>query len=207
MEKETFINYPYSQYGEMLPYERYKLYTWIISNNIKNILEVGSGSGASTFYMASALKDAKNGGIVYTCDPGRRPPQELLNTFDNIQYFECDSNSLISKIISENIEIDYIFFDGPEEPELAMKDILRLEPHIKDGCFFTMHDWENVKRNYDGGCSIKSAQIKPYMETSEKWEEIEVLSGIRPNSDYYVFHDRNTDSVGLPLYKYHKPQI
>ena len=42
------------------------------------------------------------------------------------------------------------------------------------------------------------------MENSEKWEEVEILSGLKVNSDYHVYDDRNADSVGLSLYKYKK---
>lgn len=201
MQKEFFLNYPYSEYGEMLPYERYKLYNWIKKFNVKNILEIGSGSGASTYYMVNALQ---NDGKIFTCDPGRRLPEELLNDFKNIEYYENTSSFLIEKIMNERIDIDYVFFDGPEIPDLALQDILKLENYLKDGCLFSMHDWETTQRNYDKGYSIKCSKIRPYMENSEKWEEVEILSGLKVNSDYHVYDDRNADSVGLSLYKYKK---
>ena len=197
MNKDFFVNYNYSEFGEMLPYERYKLFNWVKEFNIKNILEIGSGSGASTYYMANA-----SNGKVYTCDPGRRLPEKLLKDFKNIEYFESPSEYLIDKIINEEIEIDYVFFDGPEIPELAISDILKLEKYLKDGCLFSMHDWETTKRNYDNGISVKCSKIRPYMESSEKWQEVEILSGLRVNSDFYVFENVNADSVGLSLYRY-----
>jgi len=84
-----------------------------------------------------------------------------------------------------------LFFDGPEDPDIAMEDIKILENYIQPECYFSMHDWELEKRKYDNGISTKAKKIRPYMENSSLWKPIEVLEGIESDQ-----------SVGLCLYKF-----
>lgn len=187
--------------GEMLPYERFKIFNWIKEYKPKNILEIGCGTcGGSTKFMSDALNDI-NGGNIYCCDPSRGPSETFLSRHENVKYFKETSDFLIDKIINENIEIDFAFFDGPENPDIAMNDIKKLEPYIKNGTYFSMHDWHFGARNYDGASSSKSDKIKPYIENSEPWEEIEVLLANKKNNKTGL---EEVDSVGLCLYKYKK---
>lgn len=178
---------------EMLPYERYKLYTWV-SEIIKpnNVLDVGCGIGGASYYISEGMKKCKSQGKVYSCDPGRGPSEEFLVRQPNVEYRAVYSNDLIADLIKNNIKIDYIFFDGPEDPDVAMRDIIALENYIKPGCYFSMHDWETVPRKYDGQTSIKSLKIRQYMESNSLvWKPIEILEGIQ-----------SSDSVGLCLYEF-----
>jgi hypothetical protein len=81
-----------------------------------------------------------------------------------------------------------------------MDDIKVLEKYIEDGCLFSMHDWEYTQRKMDNGISTKSLYIRPYMEQSNKWSKIEVLSGMEKNCE----GSEEIDSVGLCLYRYVK---
>ena len=203
LTKSDFITFKYSDCGEMLPYERYKLYNWVKDFKFKSVLEIGTGSGASTYFIAQALKE--NGeGTIMTCDPERVPPNDLLNDYDNIRFFKVTSDVLIDKIIEKNKKLDYIFFDGPEIPNLALDDLAKLEDYIEIGCYFSMHDWEYTQRPYDNGTSNKASMIRPYIENSDRWEKVEILSGLTVNSDYYIFEESNTDSVGFCLYRFVK---
>ena len=65
----------------------------------------------------------------------------------------------------------------------------------------SMHDLHFSSRNYDGASSSKSDKIKPYIENSEPWEEIEVLLANKKNNKTGL---EEVDSVGLCLYKYKK---
>lgn len=179
--------------SEMLPYERYKLYTWV-SEIVKptNILDTGCGIGGGTYYLSEGLKKCNPSGKVYSCDPGRGPSQEFFNNHPNVDYRPIYSHEMIEYLVNNKIEIDYLFFDGPEDPDVAMNDILLLEKYIKPGCYFTMHDWEISARKYDGGTSTKALKIREYFESSPSvWKPIEILEGIN-----------STDSVGLCLYKF-----
>lgn len=178
---------------EMLPYERYKLYTWV-SEVIKprNVIDVGCGIGGATYYISKGMQKCKSSGKVYSCDPGRGPSDQFLMEHLNVDYRPVYSNELIEKLISDNVKIDYIFFDGPEDPDVAMRDISILESYIEPGCYFSMHDWEIVPRKYDGQTSTKSLKIRKYIENNPSiWEPVEILDGVC-----------SYDSVGFCLYKF-----
>jgi hypothetical protein len=199
MNNINFCDAPYDG-AEMLPFERYSLYNWVV-NIIKpnNILEVGTGVGGSTYFLSKALEKINLNGKIYTCDPQRSPCDEFFKECNNVIFKNTYSSYLIKEIIDKDICVDYIFFDGPENENVAIEDIKILESHIKPGTYFSMHDWEIVQRGYDNGISIKAKKIRPYMEESQKWKLIEIFSGIKKNSNY---DNSPFDSVGLCLYYY-----
>lgn len=185
--------------AEMLPYERECLYEWIV--NIvkpKNILEIGTGVGGSTYFMAMALKNL-NFGKIYTCDPSRKPPDNLFSEFKNINFYPLTSSEMIKNIKQNKINIDFIFFDGPEDPSIAIQDMIELENYISPGCYFSMHDWEINQRGFDKAISSKALLVRPYIEESSKWKLIKLLSGLEKNSTINNF---KYDSVGLCLYQF-----
>lgn len=186
--------------GEMLPIERLRLYQWIMRYQPQTVLEVGTGVGGSTFYIGEAL--ARLGGQLYTCDPLRRPPEAFLERFRRtIQYEPLKSNELIAKMALEGKRPDFVFFDGPEIPSLALDDIRTLESLLADGCMFAMHDWEQAGGRNAKIVSIKAQRIRPYMEHSPLWQEVELLHGHRKN----VWWTKGRfDSVGLCLYRFQK---
>ena len=190
---------PYNPFaGEMLPLERIRLYQWLNQYRPQAVLEVGTGVGGSTFYISEALK--RNGGTLYTCDPLRRPPQKFLDRFaETLNYQPLKSNELIDLVENRKIHLDMIFFDGPEIPGLALEDIQRLERTIQPGCLFAMHDWEQPGGPNDRIVSIKAKLIRPYLEQSSAWKQIDSLSGHHKN----VWWTKGMyDSVGLCLYEF-----
>jgi hypothetical protein len=194
----NFNKDPYPN-AEMLPYERECLYDWVI--NIikpKNILETGTGIGGSTYFMGMALK-ALGYGKIYTCDPGRKPTDDFFAEFKNVNFYSINSLEMIKNIKQNKINIDFIFFDGPEDSAIAMQDILELEDYVSPGCYFSMHDWEITQRGFDNAISSKALLIRPYIEKSNKWKLIKQLSGLKKNS---MANDYAYDSVGLCLYQF-----
>lgn len=183
--------------GEMLAYERKKLYTWILKCAPKIVLETGTGSGGgSSRFIAEALKPS--GGDLYTCDPGNGPSAALLTKYPNIHYFKVRSTDFLRWVVHEEIVPQFVFFDGDEDPQLALDDIKIVESIVQPGAMFAMHDWETVPRLFDGGTSTKAARVRPYIEQSKSWQKVEVLSGLSKNADEYP----GPDSVGLCLYRF-----
>ena len=194
---DYFIN-SMVEHGELLALERYSLYHWIKKYRPKNILEIGTGTGGSTKYLYDALLE--NGfGSIYSCDPVRSPKQEFLESRPLLHFHRATSDILINYCIENNIDIDFIFFDGPEDPNIAIEDIKKLENYISPNTLFSMHDWHKGIRYYDSASSSKTDLIKPYMEQSNKWKAIEVLQANEKNS---IIFDDKYDSVGLCLYQY-----
>ena len=184
--------------AEMLPYERFKLFNWISTFKPRGILEVGTGGGGGTSYMAEAIRLTRFKCPIYTCDPNRKPSPRLFRNYPFIEFFRQKSDIMIQEIIDRNVQIDFIFFDGPEDSEVALRDIKTLETWIVSGTHFCMHDWEYKQRYFDGGISIKAKSIRPYMEKSKNWEKVEVLNGLKRSED------NRKESVGLCLYKFVK---
>lgn len=185
--------------GEMTPFERQTLYKWIVNSKPTTVIEIGTGTGGGgTFYIAKALmflntiNEKKR--TLYTCDPERSPSISFLKEFEGVVKYAKIKSTDMFKLIKD--DVDFIFFDGPEDPEVAYNDIKLLEEKIKPGTMFVMHDWEITKRGYDGGISTKALKIRPYIEKSENWTEVEILSGTVPDENG-IFN-----SVGLCLYKF-----
>ncbi len=106
---------------------------------------------------------------------------------------------MIQELTAEGVYPDFIFFDGPEIPELAVRDLEILERFIKPGTQFAMHDWHLGRRGYDGGESVKAAEVRPLIEASPRWTKLEVLEGDLKN----CAESRDEfDSVGLCLYEW-----
>jgi hypothetical protein len=166
-----------------------------------NILEVGCGNGGATWPMAEAINELGLGSKIFACDPSRKLSRSLLLRYPSVVFRPVRSDEMISHLIYNGIDIDFIFFDGPEDPSVALSDISLLEGHIKSGTHFSMHDWEFTTRGYDGTISTKAAYIRPYMEASNNWVEIDVLSGLQKNNN---LSEGDFDSVGLCLYRYEK---
>jgi hypothetical protein len=146
----------------MTDFERFKLCQWLNRRLPRIVFEVGTGVGGSTFYICKSLQ--AHGGKLYTCDPARRPPDRFLNEFAGVlDYRQLESTVMIGQLIGQGIRPDFIFFDGPEIPELALQDLNLLEQVIAPGTQFAMHDWHLGRRGYDGGQSIKAALVRPYL--------------------------------------------
>jgi predicted O-methyltransferase YrrM len=184
--------------GEMLPIERVRLYQWMMEFRPKCVLEVGTGVGGSTFYISQAL--STYGGTLHTCDPMRSPPEHFLKRFaGTLDYHAKRSDELIAWMKQQAVKPDFLFFDGPEIPDLALEDIHNLESWIEPGCLFAMHDWEQPGGRNRKIVSIKAQKIRPYMESTADWTRLASLQGHRKN----VWWTKGRfDSVGLCLYRY-----
>lgn len=173
-------------FGEMTVYEREKLYNYIVKYNPSTVLECGSGVGASTYVIVNALS---NNSSIYSCDPSRSPNF----TSEKLNFYSLPSNLLILYLIDNEISPDFIFFDGPEDPKVALDDFIVLDKFVNIGTIFSMHDWCLTTRKLDNGLSTKAALLKPYIQSSNNWELIEEAFG----EDYKV----GEESVGLCFYK------
>lgn len=174
----NFTECPYKG-AELLSLEREFLARWIVLCMPKSIIEVGTGKGGSTYYMAETIKEFGLTCRIYTCDPRRKPTNEFFERFPFVFFYKLKSDEFITTIIRNEVPVDFIFFDGPDNPFVALQDIQTLESHIAAGTHFAMHDWY-----YE-----KAQLIRPYISHSDRWREIEVLR-------------KSERSVGLCLYEF-----
>lgn len=193
---QSFINCPYP--GEMTPLERYTLYNQVITHKPSVVYELGSGEGASTYYIAEAMR--YNGfGILHTCDPVRGPTQKFLDSYEFVTYHNTTSQRMI-KGLNDGYSPppDFIFMDGPEDPQVALDDIELLNTIIHRYTMLGCHDWCTEKRLYDGAVSTKARLLKEYMNNNKNWHLVEELSGTEPNLGGPEL--LGPDSVGLAFY-------
>ena len=163
--------------GQLLPDERKFLYDAVVMAKPKLVLEVGTWcGGGSTLQIAEAL--LFNGfGRLITCEIDVDLYSEAFGIYNCEKWagvVECrnvDSSSLISELIAGGDIPDFLFFDGPEDPDLNLKDLLLLEGHLAVGSYFCAHDWDLGVR-VDGGVSVKSRLVRPYVEGSGGWDVV-----------------------------------
>jgi hypothetical protein len=190
--------------GQMLALERQKLFEWVYTSEPALVIETGGGSegGGSTFCIAEALRKLKEEGkckksIFCTCDVNNYASRNFYLSHPDykefMEFFTGTSENFISQLLAKNLVPDFIFFDGPEDPTINIRDFLELDCVVESGCKFAMHDWETVPRIFDGGLSIKAEKVRPYLENLETWTIEEQLSGLEgqwPN-------ENEPQSVGL----------
>ena len=167
--------------GQLLPQERSLLFDTVLKAQPKLVLEIGTWKGGgSTYQIASALFSTFSG-VLHTCEVDPEffaEAAEIYNTdkWRNIVFcHNIPSTQLINQLIANNTIPDFIFEDGPEDPALNIADLLLLEPHLKKGTIFAAHDWD-LDLRVDGGISIKSQLIRPYIENSPKWRIVEYIT-------------------------------
>lgn len=170
--------------GQLWPAERKYLHDLVLSVKPKTILEVGSGCGAgSTYAMASALRQTMSG-ILYGCEPDQTQithAKHLFAPWPFVQLRNNKSSEFIQWVLDCNRIPDLIFFDGPEEPQVAVTDLTMLEAKIKNGTHFLMHDW-------DPEASSKAHLLRPRLESHPAWQKIHCLT--------------SPESVGLCHYRF-----
>ena len=183
-------------FGQLYPAERALVRAMVLARRPRIALEVGTWKGGgSTFQIASALAEL-GAGELHTCEP-----DETLNTIASGQYADADfvhvhraySQTLIAQLISDGDVPDFLFFDGPDDPTIALNDLIALEPHLTPGTVFMMHDWDD----------IKASAVRPYLERSAQWQIVTALSSARvqrttvPHRELRLRLARRAKTVGI----------
>lgn len=161
--------------GQMWPKEREFLYSAVLARRPHLALEIGTWKGGgSTYQIASAMRQAQIGKL-YTCETDVELYNSAVDSYKDselrkhIEFNNIDSTTLIHKLLNSNMIPDFVFFDGPENPDLNLSDFILLEPHMRPGNLFCMHDWDTDLRP-DGFISVKAQKLRPYIENSNKWK-------------------------------------
>jgi predicted O-methyltransferase YrrM len=160
--------------GQLYPAERRLLFDTVVARRPNIVFEVGTWKGGgSTLAIASGLT-RNNAGYLHTCEPDSqlfeiarqlfaKHPTGMRVILNNVT-----SETAIRQLLNLKIVPDMLFFDGPELPDVAINDLMALEPVLCHGSLFAMHDWLNTD-------SKKCDLIKPYIESSKKWQIVELL--------------------------------
>lgn len=157
--------------GQLTVKEREFLHQAVLDYKPELVFEVGTWKGGgSTSQIVKALE--KNGkGILVTCETDKEFYEEALGLYKDNQFIELylvSSDIVITDLLSKERIPDFLFFDGPEDRETAYDDFRYIEPALKSGSIFCMHDWDWP--------SIKAETIRPYLECSKRWSLISKLT-------------------------------
>lgn len=175
--------------GQMTSQEREFLYRaafdHLSSVSSGTVLEVGTWKGGgSTLQISTAIMDAAALGKsheLHTCEVDTQLHAEAVGAyrstplFKYITFHNKPSTALITELISSGKVPQFVFFDGPEDPDLNLSDFLLLDKHLQVGARFCMHDWDLDVR-IDGLISVKAQLLRPFLEGSSSWRQIGSLS-------------------------------
>lgn len=104
-----------------------------------HVLETGTYTGISAMYMAQALKDNTNMGLVETLEienQHKTRAEELWKRVGVNAYVTCRLVS--SKEFSPKNDFDFMFLDS--EPNLRFGELIEFFPRLKPGGFVFIHD-------------------------------------------------------------------
>lgn len=187
--KESYDNFG----GELISFERKFLFDKIIKHQPSIVLELGSGGGGATRIILSAMNELEQG-VLYTCDPQQDAVLDIQDVdIKRMTFSKITGANLINELVSNGIYVDFVFFDGPEDPDVGLNNFKLLNQITESNCVFMSHDWETEKSRIDGNISTKSKLLRPYLHNSEQWKVVEELSGLKnkyPNDTGY-------NSVGM----------
>lgn len=157
--------------GQLWQCERELLADAVIRRRPKLVLEVGTWKGGgSTFQIVSSLMRLGSGGLV-TCEPDPAFYAEASAFYSRHPYddycvvMNCRSDEAIGRILAGAGKPDLFFFDGPEDPQVALDDFMRLDAVSAPGTVFMMHDWLTPD-------SHKADLLRPYFQSlveAGKW--------------------------------------
>lgn len=166
--------------GQLSLPERVALHHYVRKFKPTVVFEVGTWrGGGSTFQIVTALQERKYGHL-HTCESNKEHYLVARTAYDRstfgrgrglkplkgyVTFYNLRSDEMIEKLIGEGIIPEFVFFDGPDDPEVAYTDLKKLEPIMRAGSIFAMHDWFNQK----------AALVKPYLENNPSWSIKEVL--------------------------------
>lgn len=178
-----------SEIGQLLPAERTALHEMVLQARPKICVEVGTWKGAgSTLQIVSAL-DINQQGFLHTCEPDAELHNIATQYYNNhgqqflprIALHKKTSTELIQELINQKTKVDFFFADGPEDPDLAVRDFKMAESIMEPGSIFAAHDWLNDE-------SVKVSKLKSVIGKSDKWMLYSIVTP--PESVGLVFFKR-----------------
>ncbi|MAG60136.1 hypothetical protein CMO96_05120 [Candidatus Woesebacteria bacterium] len=117
-------------------------------NEVKKVLEIGTGEGASLFMWHDFFPNAE----IYGADiDDSRVPPYLISEWPRLHIHKCDQSSageLEGLIKMTGPNIDLFVDDGSHEPEDQISTCLTIVPMLKKGAIYVIEDVadENVAK-------------------------------------------------------------
>jgi predicted O-methyltransferase YrrM len=161
--------------GQLHQPERDLLYNTVIETTPTICLECGTWKGGgSTYFITSAL--AKNNkGVLHTFETNREFFDCAVNTYTTevshlLPFIHLYMNDFYQSVLNLKFtNIDFCFFDGPEDSEYSMKILKLVEERMNPDGIIILHDW---KSKPGSKCFI----VQPYLLSSSLWEQVCILN-------------------------------
>ncbi len=156
------------EYGGVNPGDRRALYTLIANMAPKKVLEVGTHIGASTLYIAAALKASETGEMVSVDILDVNAPDApwlkvgLKNSpLHNVQHIDCaeivtfEQSSSLQYLERTQERFNFIFLDGDHGAKTVYNEVSLALDVLAPGGVILLHDYyPNGKALYKDGSII-----------------------------------------------------
>ncbi len=144
------------RYGGVNPGDRRALYYLVMALQPQNILEVGTHIGASTLYMASALKRSGAKGKITSVDITdvndvetgawkhvgmNKSPDGFACELDCRDHIDFQTRTSLQFMTKTDERYDLIFLDGDHRAPAVYQEISAALPLLNDGGVILLHDY------------------------------------------------------------------
>jgi len=130
--------------GSIRTCEAQALYSIIVSNKYKNIIDIGTGNGFSSLYFCKALSDLGNGGMVETIDiTDKNKEKNVIELFrrDGLEgfiNFNVDRSDDVIPTLDD--AYDFVLIDGEHTYEQTKRDFYNVFDKLSVGGCVAFHD-------------------------------------------------------------------
>ena len=146
----------------------------IILTNSKSILEIGTGDGYSTLFLAKASK--KNNGSVITIEPEKESAARASNNIkkaklSNIVEIKTDNSlNILDKL---NKKFDFVFIDGKKRDYLNY--LKAISKKLNKNCMIVAHNVISHKEKVQDYLNFVKKKYSSYTLGFDKGIEISIL--------------------------------
>jgi len=158
-----------SMQGQMRPEERRAMYNIVVDRKPSLMIEIGTWKGGGSTYILGCAAH-EYGGHIHTIEANKDFHASALRLFDSrmqillpyIDFHLGFSQDVLPDILNKNEKIDFILFDGAEDPDQTVLEYEMVEKHLKKGAVMAFHDWK----------TSKTAKIKGVLANDPSWKII-----------------------------------
>ncbi len=146
----------------------------IILTNAKSILEIGTGEGYSTSFLAKAARKTK--GKVITIEQGKDSVNKALNNLQKMKlnkFVEVKVGDAIEILKKLNKKLDFIFIDGKKREYLNyLKLILK---KLNKNCIIIAHNVISHKDKVQDYLNFVKKKFDSYTLPFDKGVEVSIV--------------------------------
>jgi predicted O-methyltransferase YrrM len=180
--------------GGVNPGDRRALYYLILALNPQNVLEVGTHIGASTLYIARALKRLNQNGRMTSVDivdvnhPERsawkqlglpKSPRDFARQSECLDHIDFHTGACLDLMRTTRQRYDFVFLDGDHRARAVYQEVSAALSLLKTGGVILLHDY------YPGGKPLyrDNATIGGPFHAIERIRKENPIIGVLPLGD------------------------